>query len=242
MLVQKHRRKLNAEQLEVLGLLYKFRFGTNDLFAQYFGKKDRSFVFNRLKILLQQQFIGKRFDPSYRLAGKPAAYYLTPTGARKLEEQGEEINIKSIYKDKTVSEQFIRHSLDIFKTYLELREKRAEIKFFTKAYLGAEAYDYFPKPLPDAFISLNSGSATKRYFLDIFDETTLPFVIKRRVRLYTDYWESGAWDDTGADFPEIIFVCSNSKQQTRVQKVIEKAFDDEIVAWVLTAPQLADEF
>ena len=83
--VSKHRKKLNAEQLEVLELLHKFRFGSNNLFAQYFDKKDRSFVFKRLSILLEQGLIGKRFEPSYRLQGKPAAYYLTPTGARMLE-------------------------------------------------------------------------------------------------------------------------------------------------------------
>jgi len=67
----KHRRKLNDEQIEVLELLYKFRFGSNDLIAQYFGKKNRSFVFKRLSILLEQGLIGKRFDSSYRIKGKP---------------------------------------------------------------------------------------------------------------------------------------------------------------------------
>lgn len=239
--MDKTRRRLNAEQLEVLSLLHKFRFGTNDLFAQYFGKKDRSFVFNRLKILLEQGFIDRRFDSSYRLAGKPAAYYLTPAGARKLEEQGEEINIKAIYKDKAVSEQFIEHSLDIFKAYLELRKEHPGLKFFTKTNLNAEAYDYFPKPLPDAFISLKSNDTTKRYFLDAFDETTLPFVMKRRIKLYVDYWESGTWDDTGADFPEIIFICANHKQQERVQKLLEKAFDEEMSTRVLVISQLREE-
>jgi len=238
--MNKTRRKLNIEQIEVLSLLHKFRFSTNDLFAQYFGKKDRSFAFNRLKVLLEQGLIDKRFDSSYRLAGKPAAYYLAPTGARKLKEQGEEINIKAIYKDKTVSQQFIRHSLDVFETYLELRKKHPEIKFFTKTNLNTEAYDYFPKPLPDGFISIKSNGTTKRYFLDIFDETALAFVIKRRIKLYADYWESDIWDDTGEDFPEIIFICANLKQQERIQNLLEKTLDDEIAARALLASQLAE--
>ncbi len=79
------RRKLNEGQLEVLDLLYKFRFGSNDLFALHFGKKDRSFVFKRMNILLEQGLLGKRFDSSYRIQGKPAAYYLAPDGARMLQ-------------------------------------------------------------------------------------------------------------------------------------------------------------
>ena len=125
MLEQKHRKKLNAEQLEVLELLYKFRFGSNDLIAQYFGKKDRSFVFKRLSILLEQGLIGKRFDSSYRIQGKPAAYYLCPAGARKLQERNPDrpINIKAIYKDKTVSEQFIEHCFGVLQLYLQLKER-----------------------------------------------------------------------------------------------------------------------
>ena len=98
------------------------------MFAQYFGKKDRSFVFKRLSILLEQGLIGKRFEPSYRLLGKPAAYYLLPEGARMLkkhrdEDDTDEVNIKAIYKDATVSDSFIRHCLSIFALYSQLMEQ-----------------------------------------------------------------------------------------------------------------------
>src|SRR5688572_22340841 len=169
MSVAKHRRKLNAEQLEVLELLYKFRFGSNDLFAQYFGKKDRSFVFKRLSILLEQGLIGKRFDSSFRLLGKPAAYYLTPSGARVLQErrgQGKpEINIKAIYKEKTVKDDFVWQCLDIFAAYNRLRAEYGDrLRFFARANLNYEQFDYFPQPLPDAYIRLRLGGKEKQYF------------------------------------------------------------------------------
>src|SRR3981081_4633049 len=135
----KRRRKLNTKQLEVLELLYKFRFGSNDLFAEYFGKKDRSFVFNRLSILHERGLIGKRFEPSYRLQGKPAAYYLLPEGARMLKQyrgadDTDEVNIKGLYKDATVSEGFMGHCFSMFALYNQLTTQYGDdLDFLSKS-------------------------------------------------------------------------------------------------------------
>lgn len=221
----KTRRKLNAEQLEVLELLYKFRFGSNDLIAQYFGKKSRAFVFKRLSILLEQGFIGKRFDSSYRIKGKPAAYYLLPAGARKLQEtrssEDEPVNIKGIYKDKTVSETFIQHSLGIFRVYNQLKTQHgAELAFFTKTDLAS--YEHFPKPLPDAFVSLEVKDSTRYFFVEIVEDTQPFFTAVRSVKKYLDHKESGEWAITETDYPIILFICESTSLQKRLQKQITK--------------------
>ena len=35
----KYRRPLNSEQIEVLNILFRFRFSTNEQLARYFGKQ-----------------------------------------------------------------------------------------------------------------------------------------------------------------------------------------------------------
>lgn len=222
----RHRRKLNDEQLEVLRLLYKFRFGTNELFAQYFGKKDRSFVYKRLKILQEQGLVGKRFDSSYRLLGKPAAYYLMPDGARALQAaRGTAINIKAIYKDKSVSGQFVERSLDLFVIHNRLKDEYGDsLKFFTKVDLNREDYGYFPQPLPDAYIRLSD----KQFFLDIFHDSEPSFVAKRRMKQYIKYDEDGNWEVTETGLPKVVAVCESQSLAKRVQKYMSKALDD---AW-----------
>lgn len=226
----KHRRKLNDEQLEVLELLNKFRFGSNDLIAQYFGKKDRSFVFKRLKILLEQELIGKRFDSSYRIQGKPAAYYLTSKGARILQDRREpdekdEINLKAIYKNKALSEQFIRHCLDIFMFYNQLMEQYGQkLKFFTKA--DIYQYSYFPQPLPDAYMRLKTKKGEIQFLLELYDDSQPFFTAIRRIKQYIDYREEGEWAITETDFPKILFVCESSSTQKRLIKRMVKALDD----------------
>ncbi|HMI08961.1 MAG TPA: replication-relaxation family protein [Candidatus Saccharimonadales bacterium] len=219
----KYRLPLNNNQTQVLELLYKFRFGSSDIIARYFDKPSGAFVFKRMKILEEQGYVAKRYDGSYRIQGKPAAYYLLPEGARKLQEdkkvQESTARIKAIYKDKTVSEQFIQECLDIFDIYITLRSHNSGIKFFTKAYLGHEDYDYFPHPLPDAYMKLQDG---KHYFLQVHHEHQPFFVATRAVKRYLDYFENGAWDDTGTDFPVLLFIVDSSLVQNRVHKLLRK--------------------
>ncbi len=239
---QKHRKKLNAEQLEVLELLHTFRFGSNDLIAQYFGKKDRSFVFKRLSILLEQGLIGKRFDSSYRIQGKPAAYYLTPAGARVLQELRESkdaVNIKAIYKDKTVSEQFVQYSLDLLAIYNRFRTQYGDrLKFFTKVNLNREQFDYFPQPLPDAYIRLRLGGDEKQFFLDMYYDNQPFFTAVRKIKHYVDYAEEGGWEETDTDLPAILAVCESASLQKRLQKRIMNMDDHETTFALITKAEI----
>lgn len=240
----KHRRKLNEQQLEVLRLLYKFRFGTNDLFAQYFSKKDRSFVYKRLSILHERGLIGKRFDSSYRLQGKSAAYYLTPDGARMLQEARDvQVNIKAIYKDKTVSEQFVAQSLEVFAIRNQLNAQYDDLSFFTRTDMNREEYDYFPRPLPAAYMRLKSSN--KHFFLDIFHDNEPLFVAKQRMKQYVKYDEDGDWAVTETDLPIVLAVCESSNVAKRVLKYMTKAlddsWDDEMTFALITKAELLND-
>ncbi len=238
-----HRRKLNTEQLIVLELLYKFRFGSNDLFAEYFGKKDRSYVFKRLSVLLEQGLIGKRFEPSYRLQGKPAAYYLLPEGARTLkkyrdESDTDEVNIKAIYKDTTVSEKFIDHCFAIFTLYNQITTQyEDDLDFLSKS--DQANFEDFPKPLSDAYLTLQTeDDEIKHFFLDVLDDDThLLIDASKKIKRYIAYKKSGDWAlVTESPFPKIIFVCNSEEASKRVQRRCEAVLHK---AWVLDAEFMA---
>lgn len=227
----KYRRPLNSDQVETLELLYKFRFGSVDLLREYFNKSSRGLIFNRLKVLEDQGLITKRFDSSYRLQGKPAAYYLLPAGARILQASraGEDtINIKSIYKESTKSEGFIAHSLDIFTAYNRFKASYGEkLDFFTKPDLAG--YEHFPNPLPDAFLSHEADDTTKHFFLEILDDRQPFFTHIRRIQQYIDHKESGEWAMTELAFPVILFVCESASTEKRMQKQLTKSLKNR---WV----------
>lgn len=226
--VPKRRQSLNQGQLEVLNLLFEFRYGTNDLLAAYFGKKDRSFVHKRMSILLERGLVGKRFDKTYRLRGMAGAYYLTPEGARRLQEAwGTEINTKRIYKDKELSDQFVRYSLELLEIYIQLeRHYGDKLDFVTRAVLNHEDFEYFPHPLPSAYVTLKTGEREKQFFLEVLHDDQPWFVAVRKILLHIQYEEGGDWSEHGTTSPSILMICESERLAKRVLKRIAKALND----------------
>lgn len=236
---------LNTKQLTILDLLYRFRFGTTELFTIALSTKHKNKMNERLKILLDQEYIGRHYEPTYRLQNKHASYYLLPKAMkvlRKLDDKYSETTLRNIYKDKSASEQFITHNLTIFKIYCDLKTKHGDkLKFFTKSQL--KAYEYFPDPLPDAYFRIatnddtNPDNEPEQYFLDVLESTRPFFVSVRKARRYIEYDESGEWDDTGTSLPAVILVCDGETLRKRMEKQLarlESEIDSDELRFTVT--------
>lgn len=228
----KYRKKLNQEQVAVLHLLWRFRFASSEQIAEYQQKTNSRAVQKRLKILEDQALIAKRYDKSYKLQGKPAAYYLAPNGARMLalhkpREEDEPINIKRIYKDKDASEGFIEHCKNVLGVYLALKTlypSKDKPNYFTKAQLSYEKYDFMPSPLQDACIRIKTSEGNRYFFLDIFEDSQPFFVLIRRIKKYLEYAGSGEWAryDEDGGLPTVLLVVQNKSVHKRLRKRLAK--------------------
>jgi len=228
----KYRKKLNEEQVAVLQLLWRFRFASSEQIAKYQQKSNSKAVQKRLRILEDQDLIAKRYDKSYKLQGKPAAYYLTPNGARTLapykpRKEDEPINIKRIYKDKDASEGFIEHCKNVLDIYLALKvlyPKQGKLNYFPKTQLSYEKYDFFPGPLQDACIRIKTSEGDRYFFLDIFEDNQPFFVLIRRIKKYLEYAGSGEWAryDEDGGLPTILLVVQNKSVHKRLRKRLAK--------------------
>ncbi len=235
----KFRRPLNDKQLEVLRLLYCYRFGTSKCIAQYLGSRDIKVLQKKLKVLEDQSLIGKRYEKAYKLQGKPAEYYLTPKGARllmkrtdsktraveKVTEQG----IKNLYKNAAVSAGYMAHCLKILQVSMHFRELYGEnFQFFTR--MQMIPFDYLPTWRPDAFVSLKTNArkdaVPRRYFLDIWDGTRPFFVAVRKARSYLSYSEEGDWPSEEVEFPVILMICSTALDEKKLRRQMRKALDE----------------
>lgn len=234
---QKTRRKLNQGQLDVLILLYKFRFGTTALLARSLGLKDGTYINSRLSILVEQRYVGRNYNSSYKLQGRPASYYLLPKAFQilKLQKEVTPKVLKNIYKDKGASERFVNHNLAVFSASDKLTTLYGNrVEFFTKSDLSLEVFDYFPQSLPDAFITFKRSDSprarNKYFFLDIFEDSSPFFVTARKVKQYLDYAENGDWGETGSKLPVNLVICESAALQKRLQKrfinVLEDMEDD----------------
>ena len=246
MTVAKYHRPLNSEQLAVLNWLYKSRFSTSKQIAKHLGKPSHKAIQNKLQILEEQGYISKRYQPSYKLAGRAAEYFLTPKGARTLPpDSTNEWAIKALYKNKTVSPDFITHCLNVADIALQLQALYGDkLRLFTKS--AMVAYSYFPTWKPDLFLSFKPKTrqeAPRRYFLDIWDDTTPFFVSVRKARNYITYAEEGEWPTDEYALPTVLAVCQDAKTQKKLMGQIKRALDekyitDEVTFATVTREQL----
>ncbi|MCA9336962.1 replication-relaxation family protein [Candidatus Saccharibacteria bacterium] len=229
MTVAKYRRPLNQEQLAVLQWLYTYRFSTSKQLAKHLCRLNHKAIQNKLQILEEQGYIGKHYDKSYKLQGKPAEYFLIPKGARQLPADSvNERALKALYKNKTVSPEFIAHCLNVTDTALQLQVIYGDkLRLFTRSDMAA--YDYFPTWKPDLFLSLKPRTkqeAPRRYFLDVWDDTTPFFVSVRKARNYITYAEEGEWPSEHP-MPTVLVICQDDTVEKKLRRQIRRALEEE---------------
>ena len=215
---------LNAKQLHLLKLAYKFRFITAPLMADYKGLKSRHAMYMTLERLAKQKYLGKRTDSNSNFQNKGIRYYLTPDGLKVLKDKYGFSNsaIFALYKNNIVSENFIEQYSDTLRVYLRLRASYPEVfHMFTKTELLD--YDNFPEQLPNLYLNRIQSSelTTSEYMAYILPPTQL-FILKKFLNMLLEHFDSGDWEE---DYPTIVLVCPDSGTEERVQKHIASTLD-----------------
>lgn len=235
---KKKDRKLNKGQVEVLRLLYRYRFTTSELLAKVENQKHLQVTRSRLATLVKQGYVGRRYNSSYKLLGKFAAFYLLPKSLQYLKSIGEAEPqaIKMMYNDRKASDKFVDFCLSVCRTAQALISFYGEeTKMFTRTELLD--YDYFPQPQPDLYMSIKRKSV-RHYFVDLYDDTTPTFVLVKKIKKYVEHYESGEWESTDSDYPEVIIACTSGKAEQRLRKKLLEATTGDITVYTCTIADL----
>lgn len=240
---------ITQKQKEIIVYLFKFRFLNTNHFQKLFNHKDPHRIKEWLSDLLEKNYVKRNYDrKSFGENTKPAIYYLGPKArlVLKVEKNLELEQLEYVYSEHRRQKKFIEHCLFLADVYLYLlsqKEDSEDLKFFTKAELLG--YEYFPQPLPDAFIAVKGQDVTRRYFLDLFDEYTPAFALRQRVRKYLDYADGSEWDENTdfADLPSILFICPNDSTKKHInlysKAILEKTFEDKISLYLTTKTKIS---
>jgi hypothetical protein len=217
-----YRRPLNQQQRNILVLLFRFRFGTSTLFSQSLSTSLR-YTHERLRILVEQEYIGKRYDTSYKLAGRSAEYYLLPKGIEVL---AEDIDlspkvIKLIAKDVNASDRFVRHCLSIFAANVQLKGLHGnQLHYRTRSdYAGNKL---FPQPLPDGYAFIEKQGKRTHYFIECFDGTMPESVMRATITRHIEFYDNDNWTSDTL-YPTIVLICRDERLKTKVEKWVQKA-------------------
>lgn len=225
-----HRKSLNSGQLAVLDLVCKFRFVSIELLRTSLGLKNNSGLAQKLKILLDQEYIAKHYEPSYRLQGRPAAYYILPKGMRALRAQPDhewltDGIIKASYKDKSVQLPLIEHTLTVYGLSFELKKLFKDQRVFMKRVLAG--FEMFKPARPDMYTVLNFNPEYEplRCWVDYIEDNTPRYLLDRKIRDYVTHFEEGNWDVSGHELPTMLFICDSAKYEKRLQRMAAKKLE-----------------
>ncbi len=217
---QVKRYKLNAKQIHLLKLIYKFRFVTSSLMAQYKGISIAGCNY-AFKVLEGHELIARHFDKTYKLQGKAARYYLTNKGIKYLRDTQEldEQVLHAMYKNKSVTTSFIDHHITVLGAYLHFRDKYPDtFEVFTRS--ESRSFEDFPEPSPDLYLRRvrESDTMPNEYFLELHHDNQ-SFVAKKRLASLVENYEEEWPDDT---HPTLLFALADARTEQNFQEHASK--------------------
>ncbi len=221
---------ITPKQLEILILLYRFRFLNRQQLQTLLNHQDTKRINTWLKDLTDKTIIGRHYSTKLKENTKPAIYYLLTKSKTFLLGQppvNDKLLMKRVYREKTRSQRLIDHSVLLANFYLDLLKTVTDEKlsFFTKTDLST--HYYLPYNRPDAYIA-REGKAIKRYFLEIIDDGTPRFMIRKKIEQYIEYYDANTWQErTGHPFPAILFLCPNDLMKNFLHKHLSQVMEEE---------------
>ena len=223
---------ITPKQLQILNLIYRFRFLNRTQIQTLLNHKDSKRINTWLKDLTDKNMLGRIYSSKLKENTKPAIYYLA-TKSRKIllaQDNTNEKILKRAYRDKNASQKLISHCIFVADIYLLLQsdshKNNQELCFYTKTDLTDHNYLLYNRP--DAYISLKDKKTTKRYFLEIIDEGTPRFMLRKKISQYIEYFDEGTWKNrTLHNNPSLLFICPNQNIKDFLHKHLVQVLEEE---------------
>ena len=238
---------ITQKQNQIIPLLYKYRFLTIYQFQQLLNHKFPHRINAWLNDLVNKKLISrlKLIDD----VTQPYIYCLSQKSKYILTDKDiyDETFLNRLYKEKNLTSNFISHMLLLTDVYLYLnsqKETESTISFYSKHEL--QGYDYFPEELPDAYIAVENQNDTTRYVLDLFDDYTPLWAIRKRIKTYLQFYEDNIWQEKteNSPFPAILFVLPNKRVLKHIthfgKAVLEKTYYDDINIFLTTKEKIKE--
>ena len=189
-------------------------------------------MYERLSVLVDQGYVAKQYDSSFRLRRRPATYCLAPTGIRYLKHQGID-RTQLHYKSRNFTQVQIDEQLLYAKFATILRASyKDSFGVYTKYQLKHGAY---VQPTPHLLLSGKSDT-TPDYVLDYFPAFTASWKLKRRINQHIE-----AADELETIYPHLLLVAGNKSTERRLVRFTEELYADFEVFVTITDRLLSDK-
>lgn len=211
------RYSVSKTQEDLLLFILKYRFVTSDLLADILSK-DRSTIYERLSVLVDQGYLVKLYDKTYRLRQRPVIYHLAPAGIRYLKAQGVE-RTQLHYKNRSFSDEQINEQLLLANLARAVRAPyRTSHKLYTKYQLNLD--DLYISPPPYAKLE-GVTDAVPDYLIEYFPDFHPTWKIRKRINQHIEFA-----DDYGYIYPHLLLICGNASTEKRVVRMTQDTYTD----------------
>ena len=233
---------VTRKQLEILMLLYRYRFLNRIQIQAMMGHKNRKTIAVWLSDLREKQYAEWIYSTDFIEKTKPAIYYLGINGVRYVRSTctcpAEEVRKR--YKEATRSRTFIDRSILIADCCINARDSSVDgvtYETVTQAdYIAPESPLHFLMELEPHLVfkkqeEASEGLATMHYLLEVFDTTLPRYRLKRRLKVYEEYLEYGEWQRKTKNKrpPIVLFACPTVAEliyaKRRTKKLLENVPD-----------------
>lgn len=196
----------------------KYRFVSSDLLAECLGK-DRSTVYERLSVLVEQGYLVKLYDKTYRLRQRPVIYYLAPLAIRYLKKAGYE-RTQLHYKNKTFTDDEIDEQFLLGRLARAVRKPYGKkFALYTKYQLDPDAFYLTPPPYAKL---VGANDTIPDYFIEYFPPLYESWKIRKRINQHTSY----ADEHNEYTYPHLLLICGNQNTEKRVVRMTTDLYAD----------------
>lgn len=232
-----HRKTINNNQIRLLKTIFKFRYTTVPLLADYLVK-DRSTVYEQLMTLASQGYVSKAYDSSYRLPARPATYSLAAKAITYLRQTTDisPTGLKNQYQNRAASAQLVEQSLIAFKLCIQLRRHYPD-QFDSFAKSELNDVDGFVRPLSAMYLrrKLVRVDESNEYLLELLPFGVPSWLLRKRLRAHCNMA-----DELDYRYPDVLFVCANLSTEHRLQQIVNSMLPDTTF-WTTTTERLASD-
>ena len=232
-------------QMDILELVYKFRFINRHQIQKYLNHKDARRINAWLKDLVEHRYLGRIYSRKLLENTKPAIYFLSHEGigwVRANHYEDEPEKVKRFYQDKHASQRFINHCVALVDLILQYKEIDDRTNYEHLPSTSSELWyeEELKNIRPDAYIERSRGKSDKYYsfFLELFDYYIPMYALRYKIDKYIELrGETDSWDIFSSDFKsiQVRMVFTNQQKLNKLGKYIQQQLDDMYVEGITFA-------
>lgn len=234
--------KITNQQQAIIQLLYKHRFLDRTQIQALLQHKDKRRIIAWLKDLRDKEYVTWIYDGTdFANKTKPAVYYLNLNGIRYLRTLNEypPTELRKRYKESSRQQTFIDRCLILADCCVTLEAKSiGDVRYsyvIEADYVDADNERYFlgDELKPHLCFTRQEATEETTYLVELFDAATPRYMLKKRLKDYVEYLNSGDWQNqTKAGRPPIVLLACTTKAELiyakrRARMLLEDIQDED---------------